>query len=70
MLPLTQGYKYTDVSKGTPPSPSDLNERINYEFEMAGRAFRIPKAIMLGDVSDVEKITKNFLNFCNRSACR
>ena len=63
VLPLTQGYKYTDVTKGTPPSPSDLNERINYEFEMAGRAFRIPKAIMLGDVSDVEKITKNFLTF-------
>ena len=64
VLPLTSGYKYTDVTKAaTLPTPADLNERINYEFEMAGRSFRIPKALMLGDVSDVEKITKNFLTF-------
>ena len=64
VLPLTQGYSYTDVTKSTNiPNPSDLNERINYEFDMAGRAFRVPKAIMLGDVSDVEKVTKNFLTF-------
>ena len=64
VLPLTQGYKYTDVTKtSVSPTPADLNERINYEFEMAGRAFRIPKALMLGDVSDVATITKNFLTF-------
>lgn len=64
VLPLTQGYKYTDVTKtSASPTPADLNERINYEFEMAGRAFRIPKALMLGDVSDVATITKNFLTF-------
>ena len=44
VLPLTSGYKYTDVTKdsGSAPTPADLNERINYEFEVAGRAFRIP----------------------------
>lgn len=64
VLPLTSGYSYTDVTKSTTsPTPADLNERINYEFELAGRAFRIPKALILGDVSDVEKITKNFLTF-------
>lgn len=64
VLPLQQGYTYTDVTKqGTTPTPADLNERINYEFEMAGRTWRIPKALMLGDVSEVEKITKNFLTF-------
>jgi len=64
VLPLQQGYTYTDVTKqGTTPTPADLNERINYEFEMAGRAWRIPKALILGDVSEVEKITKNFLTF-------
>ena len=65
VLPLTQGYTYTDVTKAAQntQTPADLNERINYEFEMAGRAFRIPKALILGDVSDVEKITKNFLTF-------
>lgn len=64
VLPLTSGYTYTDVTKqGAMPTPADLNERINYEFEMSGRAWRIPKALMLGDVSDVEKITKNFLTF-------
>lgn len=64
VLPLTSGYSYTDVTKNvTSPTPADLNERINYEFELAGRAFRIPKALVLGDVSDVEKITKNFLTF-------
>ena len=64
MLPLTSGYKYTDVTKQTTsPTPADLNERINFEFEMAGRAFGIPKSLILGDVSDVEKITKNFLTF-------
>ncbi len=64
VLPLQHGYTYTDVTKqGTTSTPADLNERINYEFEMAGRAWRIPKALILGDVSDVEKITKNFLTF-------
>lgn len=64
VLPLTQGYNYTDVTKqGTTATPADLNERINYEFEMAGRAWRIPKALILGDVVEVEKITKNFLTF-------
>lgn len=71
VLPLTQGYTYTDVTKNaqTMPTPADLNERINYEFEMAGRAFRIPKALVLGDVSDVEKITKNFLTFAIDPIC-
>lgn len=64
VLPLQQGYSYTDVSKaGAAETPANLNERINYEFEMAGRAWRIPKALILGDVSEVEKITKNFLTF-------
>lgn len=64
VLPLSEGYKYTDVTKSmVSPTPAELNERINYEFELAARAFRIPKAIMLGDVSDVEKVTKNFLTF-------
>lgn len=64
VLPLTQGYTYTDVTKsGTTDTPANLNERINYEFEMAGRTWRIPKALTLGDVSDVEKITKNYLTF-------
>lgn len=71
VLPLTQGYQYTDVTKAaqTTSTPADINERINYEFEMAGRAFRIPKALMLGDVSDVEKITKNFLTFAIDPIC-
>lgn len=64
VLPLQNGYTYTDTTKQTTaPTPADLNERINYEFEMAGRAWRIPKALILGDVSEVEKITKNFLTF-------
>lgn len=71
VLPLTNGYTYTDVTKNSQsmPTPADLNERINYEFEMAGRAYRIPKALMLGDVSDVEKITKNFLTFAIDPIC-
>ena len=63
VLPLQKGYTYTDVSKQATHTPADLNERINYEFEMAGRAWRIPKALILGDVVEVEKITKNFLTF-------
>jgi HK97 family phage portal protein len=71
VLPLTQGYTYTDVTKNaqSTQNPSDLNDRINFEFEMAGRAFRIPKALILGDVSDVEKITKNFLTFAIDPIC-
>lgn len=64
VLPLTNGYSYTDVTKQvTTSTPADINERINFEFEMAGRTWRIPKALILGDVSEVEKITKNFLTF-------
>lgn len=67
VLPITKGYKYTDTSsqmRASSSTPADISERINYEFEMAGRAFKIPKAIMMGDVSDVEQVTKNFLTFC------
>lgn len=65
VLPLNQGYKYIDVTKQSESSntPANINERINFEFELAGRTWRIPKSLMLGDVSDVEKITKNFLTF-------
>ena len=65
VLPLTHGFSYTDITKQTAAgnTPANINERINYEFELAGRTWRIPKSLMLGDVSDVEKITKNFLTF-------
>lgn len=64
VLPLQEGYTYTDVTgQRVLPTPADINERINYQFEMAGRTWNIPKALMLGDVSDVEKVTKNFLTF-------
>lgn len=64
VLPLEKGYSYTDTSiKGNAPAAGDLTERINYQFEMAGRTFKIPKSLMLGDVSDVKEITKNFLTF-------
>ena len=70
VLPLTNGYKYTDVTKQlTSPAPSDLNDRISYQFELAGRSFKIPKALMLGDVSEVEKVTKNFLTFAIDPIC-
>lgn len=66
-----RGTHTRDVTKQTTaPTPADLNERINYEFEMAGRAYKIPKALMLGDVSDVEKITKNFLTFAIDPICQ
>nr|WP_275061457.1 phage portal protein [Diplocloster modestus] len=67
VLPLTKGYKYTDTSSQMSASnstPADISERINYEFEISGRAFKIPKALMMGDISDVQQITKNFLTFC------
>jgi HK97 family phage portal protein len=64
VLPITKGYSYTDTSKSGQSLPSDINERIDYAFEMSGRAFRIPKALLLGDVSDVKEITKNYLTFC------
>lgn len=64
VLPLTTGYTYTDTSKtGTTSTPADVNERINYEFELAARAFKIPKSLVLGDVTEVKEITKNFLTF-------
>ena len=33
------------------------------------RAFNIPVSLLKGDVSDVEKITKNFLTFCIDPLC-
>ena len=38
-------------------------------METVARAFNIPVSLLKGDVSDVEKITRNFLTFCIDPIC-
>ena len=47
----------------------DITDALDEIVETVARAFNIPVSLLKGDVSDVEKITKNFLTFCIDPLC-
>ena len=47
----------------------DITDVLTEIVETVARAFNIPAALLRGDVSEVDKITKNFLTFCIDPIC-
>lgn len=73
VLPLHKGFNYerqgTEQSKKSTSEVKDITDVVDEIVETVARAFNIPKSLLKGDVSDVEKITRNFLTFCIDPIC-
>lgn len=73
VLPLHSGFNYTkqaaEQSKKSTSEIKDIMDVLEEIVETVARALNIPTALLKGDVSDVEKITKNFLTFCIDPTC-
>lgn len=73
VLPLFNGFNYTkqaaEQSKKSTSEMKDITDVMDEIVETIARAFNIPVSLLKGDVSDVEKITRNFLTFCIDPVC-
>ncbi|MCB2311614.1 phage portal protein [Clostridium tagluense] len=67
VLPLEKGYTYNEQNgEGSKKSTSeivDINTLTKEIFERVAQAFKIPPALLKGDISDVSSITDNLLTF-------
>ena len=68
VLQLPAGVDYDEIhGEGSKKSTSELTDITNLMEEAAsavGLAFKIPPAMLLGKIADVDKLTENFLTFC------
>lgn len=73
VLPMYNGYTYTEQNgEGNKKSTSeivDISSITKETFERVAQAFKIPPALLRGDIADIEKITDNFLTFCIDPPC-
>lgn len=73
VLPLEKGYKYEEKNgEGSKKSTSEIADIaiITKEiFERVAQAFKIPPALLRGDIADIGATTSNFLTFCIDPAC-
>lgn len=73
VLPLFNGFNYTkqaaEQSKKSTSEMKDITDVMDEIVKTVARAFNIPVSLLKGDVSDVEKITRNFLTFCIDPVC-
>lgn len=74
VLPLFNGYSYESKggTESTKKSTSELKDVIDIDDKIVmkvANAFNIPVSLLKGDVSDVDKITQNFLTFCIDPVC-
>lgn len=67
VLPLTEGYtanrQTTEQSKKAANEIVDIQNLTKEAFARVGQAFKIPSAILNGDIADVGKVTDNLLTF-------
>lgn len=68
VLPLEKGYKYDEKGgEGSKKSTSEIADiaMITKEiFERVAQGFKIPPALLRGDIADIGATTTNFLTFC------
>ena len=73
VLPLFDGYTYNEQpgeqGKKTTGEVSDIKGLTAEIYDRVAQAFRIPPALLKGDIADIEKITDNFLTFCIDPLC-
>lgn len=68
VIQLSNGTDYTEIpGDGSRKSTSDVVDLISLTkeaFAQAARAYRVPPALISGEIADVQKITDNLLTFC------
>lgn len=66
VLPLYDGYNYTDIGSKTYSNEStrDIKAMADDVFDFTARAFSFPPSLAKGDVQDTEKATDELLTFC------
>ncbi|MCT8978661.1 phage portal protein [Clostridium sp. CX1] len=68
VLPLHKGFNYEEQNgEGSKKSTSemvDISSITKEAFERVAQAFRMPPALLRGDIADIGKLTDNFLTFC------
>ncbi len=66
VLPLTDGYDYTEQTTKTYSTETtrDIRAQIDDIFVFTGRALGIPPALLLGDMADTSKAIDTLLTFC------
>jgi HK97 family phage portal protein len=73
VLPLHNGFTYNEQNgEGNKKSTSemvDISSITKEAFERVAQAFKIPPALLRGDIADIDKITDNFLTFCVDPLC-
>jgi len=73
VLPLHKGYKYDEQGgEGSKKSTSEIADIavITKEiFERVAQAFKIPPALLRGDIADIGATTNNYLTFCIDPTC-
>lgn len=66
VLPLYDGYSYTDIGSKTYSNETtrDIKAMTDDIFDFTARAFSFPPSLAKGDVQDTEKATNELLTFC------
>lgn len=74
VMHLTRGVSYTEITgEGSKKSTSDVVDIVSLTreaFARAAQAYRVPTALVMGDVAGVEEITENFIAFCIAPVCK
>ncbi len=73
VIHLPNGIEYSEQNgEGSKKSTSeivDISAITKEAFERVAQAFKIPPALLRGDIADIEKLTDNFLTFCIDPLC-
>lgn len=66
VLPLFEGYKYTDLGSKTYSEGSSRDLKAQYDdiFDFTARGFSMPPSLAKGDVQDTSKAVDEMLTFC------
>lgn len=73
VIHLPEGVEYEEkngeANKKSTSEMVDIASITKEIFDRVAQAFKIPPALLRGDIADVEKITDNFLTFCIDPIC-
>lgn len=67
VLPLFDGYSYTDIGSKTYSNETtrDIKAMIDDIYDFTARAFNIPPALLRGDLANIgDQVINNYLTFC------
>lgn len=66
VLPLYEGYEYTNIGSKTYANDStrDIRAMIDDVFDFTARAFGIPPALLRGDIAGTKDAMESFLTLC------